>query len=129
MVTRPRTGSRSSLMASTQQSSESGSGSRMMITLDYNPADHSAVLTADPTCPPMAWAEVRRLCEERGQGVENTAGGTVVLPWWSLLVFRQDLGFAFRHVERRYGIRYVVTDRAAALLRQANTRQDAYRQA
>ena len=109
--------------------SGSRSGSLIMIRLDYNPADHSAVVTADPDCPPMAWAEVRRLCEERGQAVENTSANTVILPWWSLLVFRRDFGFALDSVQRQYGVAWEVAEGAAILLRQANARQEAYQHA
>ncbi len=77
----------------------------------------------------MAWADIRRICEERGQAVENETASRLVLPWWSLLTFRSDLGFTIKSIQKQYGVRTIVTPQAEELLRQAAKRQKSYNEA
>lgn len=96
------------------------------VNLDYDSNSHEAIAQGSKDCPPGAWAEIRRLFEERCPDAVNIDGSTLRVPWWSLLAFRHDIGYVFARVRRLYGVELQLSLQAERLLEQAKERESDY---
>lgn len=82
----------------------------MPLLVDYIPAGQKAQLELKGD--PVAWAEIRSLCEERSSEVENASSSLMTLPWWGFLSCRKAIAF----VLERHGIEFEPSTRAETLL-------------
>lgn len=61
------------------------------LLIDHMDAEQAARLYAADDCTDAQWSAVRRLCEERSGDARNDGPRSIVVPWWSLLSFRDAL--------------------------------------
>lgn len=62
-----------------------------MLKVSYLAEDQLAELVGDDLGE--CWLSVRRVCEERSEGINNISATRLTLPWWSFLACRSAIGF------------------------------------
>ncbi|MBA9085987.1 SNF2 family DNA or RNA helicase [Fontibacillus solani] len=92
-----------------------------MLIIDYIENSHSAHLYMKEDS--LAWGEVRRVCQEKGD-INLFSDQSLSIPWWLFLTVRKSI----RLVAVKYQLRLEFSTRAKELLVEANKKRSKFKQ-
>ncbi|GIP35971.1 DEAD/DEAH box helicase [Paenibacillus sp. J2TS4] len=92
-----------------------------MLFIEYLEDSHSAHLSMEEES--LAWGEIRRVCQERGD-INIFSDQSLSMPWWVFLSVRRSI----RLVAVKYHLRIEFSPRAKELLVIANTKRSKFKE-
>lgn len=92
-----------------------------MLFIEYLEDSHSAHLSMEEES--LAWGEIRRICQERGD-INIFSDQSLSMPWWVFLSVRRSI----RLVAVKYHLRIEFSPRAKELLVIANTKRSKFKE-